>query len=343
MDGRERIWSLLVWEKRIEWRRVICCSKMAERKNRGRLTKTSRIDLNTCFWKLKYPEKTHTHLERIWKSHMERWWCLASLAVYHLFTFNFISQKLCQKWAWLWSPQTLPQSCWDAFFLVIRGSPLTDDMQMASPWSARLFYWVCTQTDAHACLHIKIQSSGHSKPRAQRRNKLLTTEIGIMSDLDPLWNSSHLSAACEETCSAQSCLVSTLSHGWMELGGLHGPGGADRCGLLPGKHVGGVCRVRGRAGLPPGAHLLLPHLPGRGRLPGGRGRRAPGRAIGWLGGFDLWPLPAPQLCGAGADPGLGAVAARHRRGPIPALTHTAQVRVLLWIWIHACWGELEYI
>ena len=116
-----------------------------------------------------------------------------------------------------------------------------------------------------------------------------------------------------------------LSDGWVELGGLHGPRSADCCGLLSWQCVGGVCCVSWYPRFPAGADLLLPHLPGGGWLPGGRGRRAAGCATRWLGECDPWPVSAPQLRCAGADSGLCAVAARYRRGPIPPVTHTTQV------------------
>lgn len=80
---------------------------------------------------------------------------------------------------------------------------------------------------------------------------------------------------------------------------------------------------------PAGADLLLPHLPSGGWLPGGRGCCAAGCATRWLGECDLWPVSAPQLRCTGADSGLCAVAARYRRGPIPPITHTAQVGAIL--------------
>ena len=83
--------------------------------------------------------------------------------------------------------------------------------------------------------------------------------------------------------------------------------------------------MRRHQGRPARADLLLPGFPGSGGLPGGRGRRAAGRAAGRLGRHGAAALPAAQLRGAGADPGLGAVAAGHRRGPVPTPAHPAQV------------------
>ena len=116
--------------------------------------------------------------------------------------------------------------------------------------------------------------------------------------------------------------VSLSLHG---LDGVPDTGDPGCRGLLPGECDGGVGRAD--EAVAQAAHLLFRGVAGRGRLPGGDRGGAPGGAGGRLGADVLPRVSGGQLRGAGAHPGLGALSAGHRCGPLPAGQDPPQVSV----------------